>query len=162
MRKMVIMRIVSDEGTGLCAGQKEALANVFRQPDTYHAIAHRLGTWVTRLERSAYAAIEAEDRIFKTLDSARIEAVIDKRIEKYENAQKLSDQRIELYESFDFLYSNIVETLRVFKSDGTPRERKEAEEDIRIALDLIESLGQPGINAASKKIRRPCRIYLTI
>ena len=34
--------LVTDEGKGLCAAQKEALADIIRQPDTYHAIAHRL------------------------------------------------------------------------------------------------------------------------
>jgi len=35
--------LVTDEGRGLCAAQKEALADILRQPDTYHAIAHNLG-----------------------------------------------------------------------------------------------------------------------
>ena len=31
-----------------------------RQSDTYHGIAHNLGSWVGRLESAAYAAIEKE------------------------------------------------------------------------------------------------------
>ena len=146
--------LVSDEGTGLCAAHKEALSNIFRQPDTYHAIAHRLGTWVSKLENSAYAAIEAEDKILNTLDSARTDDVINKRIEKYEKAQRVSDETIELYEIFSFLYSSIVENLRIFNSNGVLRDRKDAEENIEIGLNLIESLGKAGITDAVKKIRR--------
>jgi len=146
--------LVSDEGTGLCAAQNEALANVFRQPDTYHAIAHRLGTWVSKLENSAYAAIEAEDKILKTLDSARTDDVIDKRIEKYEEAQRVSDETIELSEIFSFLYSSIVENLRIFNGKGSLRDRKDAEENIKIGLNLIESLKKTGLTNAVKKIRR--------
>lgn len=146
--------LVSDEGTGLCAAQKEALSNVFRQPDTYHAIAHRLGNWVSKLEDSAYAAIEAEDKIFKTLDSARTDAIIDKRIANFEKAEMVSDQKIELYELFHFLYKSIVENLQVFNNQGGLRDRKDAEENIEIGLNMIESLGETALTDVVKKIRR--------
>jgi hypothetical protein len=35
--------LVSDEGRALSKAQKEALKDSVRQPDTSHAIAHRLG-----------------------------------------------------------------------------------------------------------------------
>jgi len=41
--------LVTDEGRGLCSAQKEALADIIKQPDTYHAIAHQLGKWVNIL-----------------------------------------------------------------------------------------------------------------
>jgi hypothetical protein len=145
--------LVCDEGTGLCAAQKETLANVFKQTDTYHAIAHRLGSWVNRLENSAYAAIDNEDKIFKTLDSARSDAVIEKRIEKFEQAQKESDEAIELYETFNFLYRSIIENLNVFNNKGELRDRNDAQENIEVGLDLIESLGKTALTDAVKKIR---------
>ncbi|PXF56371.1 MAG: hypothetical protein C4B59_17000 [Candidatus Methanogaster sp.] len=43
--------LVTDEGRGLCAAQKEALADIIRQPDTYHAIAHQLGKWVNSVHK---------------------------------------------------------------------------------------------------------------
>jgi hypothetical protein len=146
--------LVCDEGTALCAAQKEGLANIFRQSDTYHAIAHRLGTWVSTLENSAYAAIEKEDKIFQTLDSARTDPVIEKRIEKYEQARRVSNENIELYETFNFLYISMIENLQVFNSKGELRDRKDAEENIETGLDLIESLGKTGLTNAVKKIRR--------
>ncbi|MCP4878248.1 MAG: hypothetical protein GY896_22580, partial [Gammaproteobacteria bacterium] len=51
--------LVTDEGTGLCAGhaETETMSEVLRQTDTYHAIAHQLGKWIDRLEAAAYKAI---------------------------------------------------------------------------------------------------------
>ena len=146
--------LVSDEGKGLCTAHKEALSNVFRQPDTYHAIAHQLGQWVNKFETAAYKAIEKEDRCYQNLDSARTDRVIDKRIDKYEEAKQISDDKIEFYETFKFLYISTIENLRVFNSKGRMRDRKDAEGNIKTGLDLIESLGKPGLSNAVKKIRR--------
>lgn len=49
--------LASDGGTGLQLG-REVLSDAIFQPDTYHAVAHRLGLWVSRFEKSAYSAIE--------------------------------------------------------------------------------------------------------
>ena len=81
--------LVTDEGKGLTGAHKEALADIIRQPDTYHAIAHQLGQWVDRLETSAYSAIQKEFDCYDTLDSARSDEVINKRIDAYEEAVKL-------------------------------------------------------------------------
>lgn len=80
--------LVTDEGRGLCGAHKQALADIIRQPDTYHAIAHRLGVWSNILERVAFKTIEKEYNCWNTLDSARSEAVINGRIEAYEKAKK--------------------------------------------------------------------------
>ena len=45
--------LVCDEGEGLCAGHAQVMSDVVRQSDTYHAIAHQLGSWADRLEKAA-------------------------------------------------------------------------------------------------------------
>jgi hypothetical protein len=90
----VAIYLVSDEGKSLCQAQKEALVNIIRQPDTYHAIAHRLGKWVKILEDAAYRAIHEEYDLYDKLDSAKSEEVINKRIEKYEKAQEITQQKV--------------------------------------------------------------------
>ena len=80
--------LVTDEGKSLCAAQKEALADIIRQPDTYHAIAHQLGKWVNILEAAAYNAIQKEFNCYDKLDSARSDEVINKRIDGYDQAVK--------------------------------------------------------------------------
>ncbi|MDM8525598.1 hypothetical protein QUF80_19685 [Desulfococcaceae bacterium HSG8] len=146
--------LVCDEGRGLCKAGKEALADTFRQSDTYHAIAHILGQWVHRLENAAYKAIEAEDDAYKKLDSAKSDRVIDKRIDRYEKAGQAADEKIGLYETFGFLYQCLIEQLNVFDKNGELRDREEAEENIKTGLDLIEGMGKTAITNAVKKVRR--------
>jgi len=110
--------LVCDEGKGLCTAHKETLSNVFRQPDTYHAIAHQLGQWVNKFETAAYKAIEKEDQCYQNLDSARTDRVIETRFKKYEDAKQACDDKIEFYETFKFLYISTIENLRVFNNKG--------------------------------------------
>ncbi len=94
--------------------------------------------WVERLEKAAYGAIETEDNRFKNLDSARSERVINKRINQFEMAQKTATEAIELYEAFQFLYHCLLEQLRIFDANGILRNREDAEENIKIGLDLMQ------------------------
>jgi hypothetical protein len=41
----------------------EVMSNVVRQCDTYHAIAHQLGSWTDRLEKAAYKRMLYEGRL---------------------------------------------------------------------------------------------------
>ena len=145
--------LVTDEGRGLCGAHKQALADIIRQPDTYHAIAHRLGMWVNILEQAALKTIEKEYNCWNKLDSARSEAVINGRIEAYEEAKEKADEAIELYEAFTFLYANIIRELDLFDRNGNLRDRKSAAENIEAGLSLIEELKHAKITEAVKKVR---------
>ena len=98
--------LVNDEGKSMSGAQKEPLSDVVRQSDTFHGFAHRLGLWVDRLERTAYAAIEHEDDRAARLRSAK-------------------------YDRFHYLYLCLISTLQVFDLDGKPNERKAAETTTR-------------------------------
>ena len=150
----VAIYLVSDEGKSLCQAQKEALVDIIRQPDTYHAIAHQLGKWVNILESAAYKAIDEEYDLYDKLDSAKSEEVINKRIEKCEKAQEIARKKVDLYESYHFLYLCIIEQLQLFDSNGNLRDRKKAEANIELALKLVESLGIEKLNKAVGKVRR--------
>lgn len=150
----VAIYLVSDEGKSLCQAQKQTLVNIIRQPDTYHAIAHQLGKWVNILEAAAYKAIDEEYDLYDKLDSAKSEEVINKRIEKCEKAQEIARKKVDLYESYYFLYIYIIEQLQLFDSNGNLRDRKEAEANIGLALELVESLGTEKLTKAVRKVRR--------
>jgi hypothetical protein len=150
----VAIYLVTDEGSGLCAAHKEALADIIRQPDTYHAIAHQLGKWVNILEASAYKAIQEEFDCYNKLDSARKDKVISKRIDKYDQTVKIADEAIELYENFHFLYVTIIKELKLFDGNGNLRDRNEAEENIKAGLSLIEGLEHTKITKTVNKVRR--------
>jgi hypothetical protein len=146
--------LVSDEGTGLTSGHSKGLSDVPWQPDTFHAIAHRLGLWVDRLEKSAYQAITEEYKRLKTIGSAKSQRVLSKRIKTYEAAMKVSDENIVLYEQFTYLYTGIIKELHIFDSNGNLRDRKRSEENIRIFLDLIDTLGIKTLSESINKIRK--------
>ncbi|MBI4646411.1 MAG: transposase [Bacteroidia bacterium] len=144
-----VILVVSDEGQGICSATGSVLSGINRQPDTFHAISHRLGKWVNSLENSAYAAIAEEYHCEKIFESAKTEDVLQKRMEAYFEARTNADKTIMLYEVYKFLYHCIIDNLQVFDKDGNPCDRKNAEENIRIALDYM--IGLP-INKIKKNI----------
>jgi len=137
--------LVTDEGQGLTKAHKEALADIVRQPDTYHAIAHVIGKLVNQLENAAYSAIEKEQERVDKLDSARSDEVICKRIDAAVEASARADELIELYDAVHYLYLCIIENLRVFDEDGNLRDRQQAEKEIKEALNMLNELGVPKI-----------------
>jgi hypothetical protein len=145
--------LASDGGTGLQFGKQEALENAIFQPDTYHAVAHRLGIFVSRFEKNAYSAIEYEYSRKDVLNSAKTEIVIAKRLKDYEDAIIATSIAIELYEDFQFLYLCIINSLKPFHNDGTIREREKAEEEIQTALELMERINNEKIAKEIKTIK---------
>lgn len=135
-----IILVISDEGQGICSAVGSALPGISRQPDTFHAISHRLGKWVNSLERSAYAAIENEYHCMEVFGSAKTEQVIQNRMEAYFEAKTNTVEVITLYEMYKFLYHCIIDNLQVFDKQGNPCDRKNAEQDIRVALDYMIGL----------------------
>ncbi len=145
---------VSDEGSGLCAGQTMAICDVVRQSDTYHSIAHTIGSWIYRLETLAYSAILYEYKRCETLGSAKSERVREEREAKYVLARKRTATEITKYENFLYIYQCIIGELNVFDSDGNLRNKQHAEENIRCGLMLLEELNHPKITNAVNKVRR--------
>ncbi len=119
--------LVSDEGQAVTGAQKEALADLVWQPDTYHAIAHRLGKFVKSLKRTVDAAdtqvVEAE----RKMETACSDRVFDKRTAQYEEARRDAARKRARDENFCSLYQCLVAELRLFDDDGGLRDRQEAE-----------------------------------
>ncbi len=146
--------LVSDEGTGIRAGHAEAMSDVVRQSDTYHAIAHQLGNWMDRLEKAAYKAIDIEDACERKLDLAKGDQAQDKRLEEYENAAEAAEKAVTLYDNFSYLYHCLLGELNVFDQNGNLRSRQQAEEAIKAGLALIEELNHERITEVVNKIER--------
>jgi len=132
---IAIVKIISDEGIGL-TGATEKL-NIPRQSDTFHAISHRLGKWVNSMYDAACAKINEEYHQIEMFYSAKTEKSMQKRLDLYISAQKEANEAIELYDYFRFLYNWIIENLRVFDNNGELNNRNEAEEIIRMVLDVM-------------------------
>lgn len=146
--------LVSDEGQALRKAQKETLKGSVRQPDTYHAIAHRLGGLVSRLEREAYRAIEQEEDAQKPLRLAATRTKRQNVRTAITKAATRAAEKIARYEDVSYLYHCLVEELRLFDETGQMRGRQDAEGNIEAALDLLEELGLGLITEAVQSIRR--------
>jgi len=150
--KIEIISMVTDEGKGLCSAI--AKKDISWNPDSYHAIAHRLGSWANRLEAQAYKRIDIEYGRKRIILSAKTQKVINQRRYKYGKACNESIKAIEMYDDFCYFYSYIIKEMQPFHSNGKLRDRVEAEENIEIALEFIESLGNESINKQIASIKR--------
>lgn len=146
--------LVSDEGTGLTSGHSKGLYDRPFQPDTYHTIAHRLGHWLERLEKKAYQAMKNEYDRLKAFNSAKSGPVIEEKMSKYESAMYKTMQSIKMYEDFSYLYSILVKELHIFDSNGNFRDRRIAEKNIKVILDLLDTLNESKLSDAVSKIRK--------
>jgi len=151
---MAAIYLVSDDGKGIRGGHAQAMSDVVRQSDTYHAIAHRLGSWADRLEKAAYKAIGVEHERERKLDSAKSDQVRMKRKAGCEKSAEVAKNAVTLYDNFSYLYRCVVGELNVFDGNGNLRDRQQAEEGIKAGLELIEQLNRNKITEAVNKIRR--------
>ncbi|MBL0722017.1 MAG: hypothetical protein JJV88_05500 [Sulfurovum sp.] len=150
--KVEIIYMVTDEGSGLRWAISDK--NILWQPDTYHAIAHRLGKWVHILEARAYKRIAIEYERKRVISSAKTQKIINKRRYNYSKSRKNSIEAIELYEDFLYLYANLIKEIQPFHSDGKIRDRDSARANIEVALELIKSLENSHINSQIKSIEK--------
>ena len=146
--------LVSDEGQGIRAGHADAVSDAVRQSDTYHAIAHQLGSWMERLETAAYKAIGAEHDCERKLDSAKSDRVLKKRWANCESAAETAQKTVTLYDDFSYLYRCVLGELSVFDSNGNLRDREQAEDGIKLGLALVKELNNSGITKAADKAER--------
>lgn len=150
--KIEIVSMVTDEGSGLRSAINHR--GIFWQPDTYHAIAHRLGKWVHILETRAYKAIAIEYERKRIISSAKTKKIINQRRYKYNKSRKRTIEAIEIYENFFYLYAHIIKELQPFHSNGEIRHRDVSKANIEVALELIKSLGNGHINSQVSSIEK--------
>jgi acyl-CoA-binding protein len=146
--------LVSDEGKGIRAGHAGVMSDVVRQSDTYHAIAHQLGSWMDRLEKAAYKAIGVEHECERKLVSAKSDKAKEQRGADYEKSAEATKKAVTLYDDFSYLYRCVLGELNVFDSNGNLRKRQQAEEGVTAGLALVEELNHNNITKAVNKIKR--------
>lgn len=144
--------LCNDEGTGMAGGQGSALPGTPRQSDTYHGVAHRLGAWVERLEKSALKQIGEEYDCLRLLKTAKTVATLAKRQENHQKAAQKSSSSIALSDAFAFLYRCLLEAFHVFDDQGNLKDRVKTLADFDTALVLMKSLDQQDINKEIKGI----------
>ena len=145
--------LVSDEGRALTKAQKETLKDSIRQPDTSHAIAHRLGCLVARLDAAAYTAIEKEYAAAKRLTRATTKGRRKQCRTEYSRARTKAAAKIDRADASRYLYWCLIQELQLFDETGQRRNRQTAEGNIETALDLLETLDVKTVTKAVTTIR---------
>ena len=151
--RLKITGMATDEGGGLCLAIEKTFPFITRQPDTYHGVAHIFGLLRSRFEKKVEMAIKKEKERDSVCMGRKTDKLFEKKYELYELALQETIQAVEEYEDFTYLYMCIIRELQPFYSDGETRDRAKAEEEIAVALDLIEELDNHSVNKDAKTIR---------
>jgi hypothetical protein len=145
--------LCNDEGTGMASVQKEVLSMATRQSDTFHAVSHRLGIFVERFEKAAFAAIEALYESERLVNSSKTSATWNKRFEQYIKKQIACTAAIRLSDSFTFLYHCLLEQLQLFDNQGVFKNITQVLADFDTALDYLIGLQQAAVTQQVKSIQ---------
>lgn len=146
------LALCNDEGSGMARGQEQAIPQTVRQSDTFHAVSHRLGLWVERLETKAFKAIEAEYERFRLFENSKTDDTFDKRDTEYTKARQEAQHAIALFDAFNFLYHCLLSPFQLFDNQGQLKNHEMELADFDTALDLIKALGHKDINKEIKSI----------
>jgi len=153
-RNVEIFNAITDEGAGLLCGIKNSLVGVHRQPDSFHALSHRLGDFVRILRAKAYGAIADEYERERVCLSRATDTKFDEKAELYEEACVKTVEAIEKYENFNYLYKHAIRQLNPFHANGEIRNADRARGEIETALELMELLKHEKINKEVKSIKK--------
>jgi hypothetical protein len=141
------LKVIADDGSALQSARKTVLKDVRYQPDTFHAVSHRMGIFKTRLLQQVEAAITTEYDREKRFWAAKSEKTVLKVAEQWLQAQIQTQQSIQVYEDFCFLYYCILAQFNVFNAQGVVRQRHYAEQEVQTALDWLQTLPINGLQA---------------
>lgn len=151
------LSLISDEGWILRAARLEKVEHQKDwdfQPDTFHAVSHRLGVFSKRLEKAAYQAIESEYEretlCFHTKQPSKLPVFN----EQWAQSQAQTHKAISIYEQFSFLYGCLLQQFNIFNRNGQPRLRLFAEQESSCAIELMQLLDIPGLDKELKAIEK--------
>ena len=147
-----------DEGWQMRAARLEhfkdpAVAGDF-QPDSFHAVSHRLGIFDKRLEKAAYKAIEAEYDRETLCQNTKKPKKLPKIEEQLVMRQAETQKAVAQYDQFSFLYRHLLLQLTSFDRNGQPRNRKIAQSEAQCAVELMKTLDVPGLNKELEMIEK--------
>lgn len=145
--------LTNDEGTGMKSAQKIVLENIPRQTDTYHGLAHRLGSICRILEQKAWAAAKEEYEREDKLGSVVKEEKVEKRFALYEQAVLKSKQAIQLYDDFKLYYQYMIAQFQLFDDTGALLNAEHSKANLEEGMAAIKALGHKKANEELKTIK---------
>lgn len=146
--------VVGDEGRALKSAHLNSHKNLVYQPDTFHAIIQPFGKIKHRLERNALRCIAQEYEREAVYLRAKSEANQAKQKQSYQKAQQATQQALALLSDFNWLYRQIINQLKVVRSDGSIRSKQSAEGEVQAALELMEETLAVDLKQPVKALRK--------
>jgi hypothetical protein len=150
-------RINSDQGSGLCAGI--AMAGLEHFPDLLHLLMPFV-PWLGRLERRAYAALEAAAGRERVFLNAKSEGNLARRLGQVETARELADAAVARYDSYAYLWACLQEAFRPFDGQGRARTVDAFVLSLNAAADLMEEfVAEDAMRKAANGLRKAAAEY---
>jgi hypothetical protein len=149
------LSLISDEGWMLRAARLEQIAaqgDWDFQPDTFHAVSHRLGVFAKRLEKAAYQAIESEYERESLCLYTKTPGKLPLFKQQLVECQSHTKKAISVYQHFSFLYGILLQQFNIFDKNGLPRKRIFAEQEAACAIELMQLLDITGLDKELKLI----------
>lgn len=148
------LSLTSDEGWMLRAARLEQTqqGDWDFQPDTFHAVSHRLGVFAKRLEKAAYQAIESEYEREALCLYTKMPGKLPLFKQQWVECQSQTKKAISVYQHFSFLYGILLQQFNIFDKNGLPRKRIFAEQEAACAIELMQLLDITGLDKELKLI----------
>ena len=145
-------KVGSDAAGGIHLGVEAALGADFpHQLDIGHLFG-KISKVERALERKAYKAIGEEAERWRVLDSARSEAVIQKRVAAYEQAREACEQAISLYEDFHYLAGELYLLFEPVTPQGKLHSPGAIRDDLGVLLELLALVPVPEVGALASRL----------
>lgn len=151
--------LINDEGLGMKSAKEAKMPKLERQSDTFHAVAHRLGVYLNRLESIACKAIADEYKYEQLFNNAKTDKRQLKCLEIYLLSEQTTQNAINLYENFEFLYHCLLECFQSFDKNGNLKNIQKVKADFDTAIEYIKDLKHEQINEEIKSIEQ-CKTEL--
>ncbi len=150
------LSLISDEGWMLRAARLEQAeqGDWDFQPDTFHAVSHRLGIFAKRLKKAAYQAIDSEyDRENLCLYTHK-PGQLPVFKQQWAECQIKANKAISIYDQFSFLYGCLLQQFNIFDRNGLPRKRFFAEQEATCAIEMMQLLDISGLDKELQAINK--------
>jgi hypothetical protein len=152
---IVFEKLLTDEGSVLQSARLSSLSDTPWQPDTFHAVSHRMGVFDQRLCKQVEKAIEYQNGRENRYYSTKTAEMEQKIYRQWLKAGQDAAQSLELYDQFKFLYGCIQEQFTVISSkDASIRSRSFAEQEVKTALEYLDKLSITGLKEVLNDVKR--------
>ena len=144
--------LIKDGGKAMQAAEIVLPKETKIRADTFHGTSHRLGIYRSRLIRQINKSIEKEEMIEGYISGAKSIEMWAKQQGKLEEQQAKTAKLLDLLDWFEQAYFLLLQQLRPFTTQGLPRDKQVATQNMEFALEALELLPIKGLPEKLKRV----------